>query len=47
MYDYVRAIGPQVIPFFVILVILGKMILLNLFLAMLLKNFEDFSLKKP
>lgn len=42
MYNYVRALGYQCIPFFVILQIIGKMILLNLFLAMLLKNFEDF-----
>ena len=42
MYNYVRAIGEWCVGFFILLVIFGKMILLNLFLAILLKNFENY-----
>ena len=41
MYNFARAVGSSSIIFFVLLVILGKMILMNLFLAILLKNFGD------
>lgn len=41
MYNYARAVGHASIFFFVTLVILGKMILMNLFLAILLRNFGD------
>jgi len=44
-FDYYRAIGaPKATLFFVILVILGQMILFNLFLAILLKEFDERSL---
>lgn len=42
MYNFARAVGNTSIIFFVILVIFGKMILMNLFLAILLRNFGDF-----
>jgi hypothetical protein len=41
MYAYVRGSGSYMIVFFVSLVIFGNFILLNLFLAILLKNFEE------
>jgi voltage-dependent calcium channel L type alpha-1D len=41
MYDHVRATGNGSIFFFVSLFILGNLVLLNLFLAILLKNFEE------
>ena len=41
MYDHVRATNGTSVIFFVSLVILGNFILLNLFLAILLKNFEE------
>ena len=41
MYDHIRAMGYVGIIFFVSLVIFGNFILLNLFLAILLKNFEE------
>lgn len=43
MYDHVRTVSPDVmtVTFFVSVVILGNWILLNLFLAILLSNFED------
>lgn len=41
MYDHVRATGNGSIFFFISLFILGNLVLLNLFLAILLKNFEE------
>jgi voltage-dependent calcium channel L type alpha-1D len=41
MYDHVRTRGYGAIFFFVSLFILGNLVLLNLFLAILLKNFEE------
>jgi tetrahydromethanopterin S-methyltransferase subunit E len=41
MYDHVRATNYGSIFFFVSLFILGNLVLLNLFLAILLKNFEE------
>lgn len=41
MYNYARSVGHPSIIFFVTLVIFGKMILMNLFLAILLRNFGD------
>jgi hypothetical protein len=46
MYQHVRATGYSSVIFFVALVIFGHMILLNLFLAILLKNFEDYNMDK-
>ena len=41
-FDYYRTVGPVSSSiFFVSLVILGQMILLNLFLSMMLQNFDD------
>lgn len=40
MYDHMRAVGQQSCLFFVALVICGNIIMLNLFLAILLGNFE-------
>jgi hypothetical protein len=40
MYDHIRTLGMKVMPFFVSLYIFGNLILFNLFLAILLKNFE-------
>jgi hypothetical protein len=40
MYNYVRATDQSAMIFFVSLTILGNLVLLNLFLAILLKNFE-------
>ena len=41
MYDYMRAMGRWYAFLFLSLVILGNWLLLNLFLAILLKNFEE------
>lgn len=41
MYDHLRSAGFSGYPFFIGLFILGNLILLNLFLAILLKNFEE------
>ena len=41
MYDYLRAGSKTVYVFFISLFIFGNLILLNLFLAILLKNFEE------
>ena len=41
MYDYVRATSGVAVLFFVSLVIFGNWILLNLFLAILLSNFQE------
>jgi len=44
MYDFTRARGPIAIFFFVSFVVIGQLILLNLFLAILLKNFDESSI---
>ena len=41
MYDYMRTMGRWYALIFLSLVVLGNWLLLNLFLAILLKNFED------
>jgi hypothetical protein len=41
MYDHVRVQGELGIIFFILLFVMGNIILLNLFLAILLKNFEE------
>jgi hypothetical protein len=41
MYDHVRSSGYGAVFFFISLFVLGNLILLNLFLAILLKNFEE------
>lgn len=41
MYDHARSQGHYVIPIFIFIFIVGNLILLNLFLAILLKNFEE------
>ena len=41
MYDYYRPFGPSAAAYFVCLVVIGNFIFLNLFLAILLKDFED------
>jgi len=41
MITHVRGSGDTAIPFFVFVFIFGNLILLNLFLAILLKNFEE------
>ena len=41
MYDYMRATSNVAVLFFVSLVIFGNWILLNLFLANLLSNFQE------
>jgi hypothetical protein len=41
MYDHVRSRGMSAVLFFISLFILGNLVLLNLFLAILLKNFEE------
>ena len=41
LYDYTRALGYGCIIYFMQLYILGNIILLNLFLAILLSNFEE------
>ena len=44
-FDHYRAIGPiQALIFFLSLLIIGQFILLNLFLAILLQNFDDENL---
>ena len=40
MFDYVRATNESTIVYFISLVIIGNLVLLNLFLAILLKQFE-------
>ena len=45
-YDYYRAVGPALSSiYFVTLVVIGQKILLNLFLAILLENFDEGALK--
>ena len=46
MYDFTRAKGTVAIIFFVSFVVIGQMMLLNLFLAILLKNFDESSIVK-
>ncbi len=41
MYDHIRATNYSAAAFFISLVIIGNWILLNLFQAILLKNFEE------
>lgn len=41
MYDHVRSAGWGFLIFFIMLFIVGNLIMLNLFLAILLKNFEE------
>ena len=43
MHDYVRADHDRVLPsiFFISLMVIGNLFLMNLFLAILLKNFEE------
>ena len=41
MYDHYRATNSLTIVYFIFLFIFGNLILLNLFLAILLKNFEE------
>lgn len=41
MYDHYRATGPLTIAYFMFLFIFGNLILLNLFLSILLQNFEE------
>lgn len=40
MYDHMRSMGWVTMIFFISLYIFGNLILLNLFLAILLKNFD-------
>ena len=44
MYKAYLAVSPNSVGYFIVLVLLGKIILLNLFLAILLGNFEQESL---
>ena len=44
MYKAYLAVKPSAVVYFIILVLVGKIILLNLFLAILLGNFEQESL---
>ena len=41
MYSFARPFGAEAVVFFVSFIIIGQMILLNLFLAILLKNFDE------
>jgi len=41
MYSFARPFGAVAVVFFVSFVVIGQMILLNLFLAILLKNFDE------
>ena len=41
MYDHYRATNALTVAYFIFLFIFGNLILLNLFLAILLKNFEE------
>lgn len=44
MYKAYLSVSPSTVSYFFILVLLGKIIMLNLFLAILLGNFEQASL---
>jgi hypothetical protein len=49
MYDHMRGVGEGACIYFIMLTILGNIIMLNLFLAILLGNFErarSFGVKK-
>jgi len=46
MYTHIIAMGPASSIFFVILQIFGKYVLLNLFLAILLENFEEIEVSE-
>eukprot|EP01012_Entosiphon_sulcatum_P053801 TRINITY_DN740_c0_g1_i1.p1 TRINITY_DN740_c0_g1~~TRINITY_DN740_c0_g1_i1.p1 ORF type:complete len:2364 (+),score=263.90 TRINITY_DN740_c0_g1_i1:1645-8736(+) len=46
MWDGMRATGPGAAVFFVLMVILGDFVFLNLFLAILIKGFTDIHLQK-
>lgn len=49
MYDSIRAIGFSSIIYYLFLILIGSIILLNLFLAIILGNFErarNFNIKK-
>ena len=46
MFDAMRSVGGFTCLFFISLVILGQIILLNLLLAVLLENFEEKRLKQ-
>jgi hypothetical protein len=41
MYKHMIAVGDASATFFIVLQIFGKYVLLNLFLAILLENFEE------
>jgi len=41
MYDHVRSTSKWAIVFFILTVVIGNFMLLTLFQAILLKNFED------
>jgi hypothetical protein len=41
MYSHYRSLGPAVQIYFVVLLVFGNFILLSLFTAILLKNFEN------
>jgi hypothetical protein len=41
MYGHIIAVGSPSAAFFVLLQVFGKYVLLNLFLAILLENFDD------
>lgn len=45
MYKAYLAVAPTAVIYFIIVVLIGKIILLNLFLAILLGNFEQESLQ--
>ena len=45
-YDYYRGVDPAIATlFFILLTIIGQKILLNLFLAIMLENFDESALK--
>jgi hypothetical protein len=46
MYKHMIAVGDLSAVFFVFLQVFGKYVLLNLFLAILLENFEDIDEEK-
>jgi len=46
MFEFARIYGYVAIFFFISLIIIGVMIFLNLFLAILLENFEDEGLEE-
>ena len=42
MYECFRAVGPIAVVFFIVLVVMGNFVMLNLFLAILLAKFEEY-----